>query len=264
MTNYQVIGLTDIGDVNIGDDVADMIIRSLSGYQLEQTDILVVTHKIISKAEGSVRSLDEVIVSDDAITYSRITGKDEKLVQIILDETKKVLYAGPGFLLCMNRLGIVCANAGVDQSNAERGTAVLLPKDPDDSAKKLCEKIKKTLGETVGIIICDTQGRAFRNGAVGVAVGAYGLKMQKSYIGLMDRRGRIMHSSVEAVADEIAAAATLIMGQGDEGIPAVLIRGLDLRGAEKTCDLLRNEMQDVSLKQLLERDNRKQDTHDTY
>lgn len=223
--------LEGMGEIHCGDDVAAAIIAAIEENQaLPQCgDLLVVAHKIISKAEGREVPLSAVKPSEVALSLCEKTGKPAALVQLVLDESEQVLAARKGLLMCRSRLGWVCANAGVDQSNSTSDkSAILLPLDPDRSAQAISERLESHFGQRIAVIVSDTHGRPLREGITGVAIGSWGLDPLRSYIGQPDRRGRPMSCSIEAVADELAAAASFLMGQGAEGIPAVLIKGCGL------------------------------------
>lgn len=252
MTSYQIFAPETLKDVAAGDRLGDVLVDALERERLipAEGDILVLAHKIVSKAEGRIYALDEVTPSARAKALAEKTGKDGALVELILGETEEILWAADGFLLCRHRLGMICANAAVDQSNAGDGKAILLPLEPDKSAREIREALEERFGCRLGVLICDTHGRPFREGASGIVVGASGVNLLKSYIGQKDRDGRVMRSSVEAAGDELAAAATLLMGQGSEGRPCVLIRGLDLPGDDTAADMIRETKRDVLLASL--------------
>lgn len=217
-------------NIEQGDQLDKIIIESLSKLNLfvGNSDILIVTHKIISKAEGRVVDLSTITPTNEAIKISKITKKDPALVEVILKESKEVLkVTSRGIIICRHKLGFVCANAGVDCSNAmKKNSVVLLPQNPDKSANKLRTSLENHFNQHIAIIINDTHGRSFRVGAIGIAIGSSGIKPLKSYIGRKDRNGYIMKSSIEAIVDEIASAATILMGQSDEGVPIVLMKGV--------------------------------------
>lgn len=248
MVSYTVMGIDGIKDIQPGDDLGEIGALALGCIGLQDGDIVLLAHKIVSKAEGALRRLSEVKVSAEAERYARITGKDARQVQVILEETEEVLCAQEGILLCLDKRGLACANAGVDASNSGPDMLVTLPKDADASAARLRQCWEEAFGVKLGVIICDTHGRPFRNGASGVAIGAAGVVNQKSYIGKSDRYGRVMQSSVEAAADELACAATLLMGQGDEGVPMVVIRGYHGLGAGCAKENVRGKAQDISMR----------------
>lgn len=231
MEGLNLHPLRGIGEVAAGDDLAAHLIAALEREKLcpRRGDVLVIAHKVVSKAEGREVSLAQVTPGERAVALAEQTGKSPALVQLVLEESEEVVAAQRGILMCRSRLGWTCANAGVDQSNtAGADGAILLPLDPDASAREISRRLEESCGEPVAVIISDTHGRPLREGIVGVAIGSWGLSPMRSYIGQPDRSGRVMKASVEAIADELAAAASLLIGQGAEGIPAVLIRGLSL------------------------------------
>ncbi|MDO9433943.1 coenzyme F420-0:L-glutamate ligase [Hydrogenophaga sp.] len=216
--------------VRAGDDLAGLILAALSEYdnKLRAGDVLVIAQKVVSKSEGRQVRLADVRPCDRALELSKVTGKDARLVELVLSESSEVLRAKRDVLIVAHRLGFVMANAGVDQSNIEDGdaSALLLPLDPDASCRRLREALQARTGVQVGIVMNDSHGRAWRNGAVGVCIGAAGLPALLDMRGLPDMFGRQLKVTEVGVADEIAAAASIVMGQADEGIPVVLCRGL--------------------------------------
>lgn len=228
-------------------DLGREIIASLREIQLEDGDILVVTHKIVSKAEGRCVELEGVRPSRRAAELAAGTEKDPRLVELILGETRELVRAVPGHLIVEQRSGYICANAGVDRSNAGGpGRAVLLPEDPDRSAREIRNRIRGELGKEIAVIISDTHGRPWRNGAVGLCIGLAGMEPLLDLRGKSDLFGYKLTSSVECLADELAAAATLVMGQCDEGIPLALIKGLSFTPAEGSArEILREKEKDL-------------------
>jgi coenzyme F420-0:L-glutamate ligase/coenzyme F420-1:gamma-L-glutamate ligase len=210
--------LQGLPEVRPGDDLAALLRDG--GY--EPGDVLVVAHKVVSKAEGAVRALDGVAVSDRARELARDHGKDPRLVQVILDESAAVLRAERGVLICRTHHGFVCANAGVDASNApEEGALVTLPRDPDGSARAL----RAALPHRPAVVIADSFGRAWRHGQCDVAIGIAGLTALDDWRGRRDPRGLELRATAIAVADEAAAAADLVRDKGSRE-PAVVVRGL--------------------------------------
>lgn len=229
----ELVALAGVPVVAKGDDLAALAIQALarSNLRLQEHDVLVVAQKIVSKAEGRMVELNSVEPSARAVELAREINKDPRLVELILSETQRIVRSGPDVLIVQHRLGFVSANAGVDQSNVgpEDGVerALLLPRDPDDSAEALRAALKQHFGVSIGVVINDSFGRPWRLGTAGVALGVAGLPALKDLRGRPDLLGRTLRVSVSAFADEIAAAASLLMGQGDEGRPIVLVRGLD-------------------------------------
>jgi coenzyme F420-0:L-glutamate ligase / coenzyme F420-1:gamma-L-glutamate ligase len=213
-----------------GDDLAALIIAALRRAEIAPADgdILVVAQKIVSKAEGRFVALDAVAPSPRAITLSKQVDKDARLVEVILSESSEVVRYGKGVLVVAHRLGFVMANAGVDQSNVGGNDRVLLlPHDPDAAAAGLKARLDREFGVELGVVINDSFGRAWRNGVVGIALGAAGVPSLRDMVGAPDLFGRAMRVTAIAVADEIAAAASLLMGQAAEGLPVVHVRGLE-------------------------------------
>ena len=190
---------------------------------LQPGGVLVVAHKVISKAEGRVIALDRVEVTDRARALAAEHGKDPRHLQVILDETAEIVRSRPGVLICRTHHGFVCANAGVDTSNAPPGCLVLLPRDPDASARRL----RRALGVICGVVIADSFGRAWRVGQADVAIGAAGLRVLDDWGGRTDRSGMPLQATLIAVADQAAATADLARAGKDGGHPAVVLRGLE-------------------------------------
>ncbi|MGQ9477122.1 MAG: coenzyme F420-0:L-glutamate ligase [Candidatus Bipolaricaulia bacterium] len=230
-------------------DLPSEIVAALkrAGLPIEDGDVLVVTQKVVSKAEGRVAELAEVEPSQRAVELATKTGKDPKLVELILRETKEILRAVPGHLIVEHRSGYICANAGVDRSNSGGLEKVaLLPEDPDRSAQRIKAKLREAFGKEVAVLIIDTHGRPWRNGAVGLCIGLAGMEPLLDLRGKRDLFGYVMTSSIECLADELAAAATLVMGQCDEGIPLALIKGLTFKPGEGSAQkILREREKDL-------------------
>ncbi|MBN9670986.1 coenzyme F420-0:L-glutamate ligase [Roseibium aggregatum] len=217
--------------VEPGDDLVELICRSLEagGQVLEDGCVLVLAQKIVSKAEGRYRNLSEIVPGDRAKLLATETAKDPRLVQAILDESTEVVRRRKGVLIVRHKRGWVMAQAGIDQSNIEggdEGRILLLPEDPDASALKLKTELERRSGVSLGVVIADSFGRPFRNGTTGIAIGAAGLTSFLDKRGHRDLFGKTLQVSTIAHADEIASAASILMGQADEGTPVVLIRGL--------------------------------------
>jgi coenzyme F420-0:L-glutamate ligase/coenzyme F420-1:gamma-L-glutamate ligase len=250
MRSLSVWAPEGIPEVRRGNDLAAFIIEALRGAGIPPADgdVLVVAQKVVSKAEGSVRDLAEVTAGDEAQRLARLSGKDARLAQVILDESSKILRVRPGLIIAEHRLGYVCANAGVDHSNVGLGEnwVCLLPQDPDASAAAIRRAVRAACGVPVAVVINDSHGRPFREGTVGVAIGSAGLEPLLSFIGQIDRSGYTLRASIEAVADELAAAASLLQGQAAEGTPLVVIRGARyVIGTSPTARLLRSAEKDM-------------------
>lgn len=249
----ELLAVADFPLVQPLDDIARLIIRALNNNKLalHGGDILVVAQKIVSKAEGRYRKLSSVEPSEQAKTLAQQVDKDPRLVQLILDESKAVIRHRPGVLIVENKNGYVHANAGIDQSNiAQRDgeeQVLLLPEDPDRSARALQSRLEKHYGAKLGVIINDSAGRAWRNGTVGMAIGSAGIAPVQDLIGKSDLFKRKLQVTTVAVADELAAAASLVMGQADEGTPVVIVRGANLpyTNSHSARDLLRPAAEDL-------------------
>jgi len=226
--------LTGIPEISAGDDLAELLLTSVaaSNLELENGDIVVITHKIVSKAEGAVVALE---------------GKDEDAAyrRIVLEQAVEVLRRRGDLVITRTKHGFICANAGVDRSNAAPGTAVLLPHDPDRSAHGIRMALESTTGASIAVIISDTFGRPWRRGVVDIAIGLAGLEPLLDLRGTTDASGRTLAATEIALVDEIAAAADLVMGKAD-AVPAALVRGLALTpGDGRATDLVRPSSEDL-------------------
>jgi coenzyme F420-0:L-glutamate ligase/coenzyme F420-1:gamma-L-glutamate ligase len=218
--------LAPLPDIRPGDDLVAML-AAAAPADLSDGDVLVVAHKIVSKAEGRVRPLDEIDPGEQARALAAEHGKDPRLVQAVLDEAVQVVRARDGVLVCETRHGFVCANAGVDQSNASHpGDLVLLPVDPDASARRLREGLARACGRRPAVVVTDSFGRAWRLGQTDVAIGAAGLVPIDQWAGRPDAYGRELRATSIGIADAVAAAADLARTKISRE-PAVLIRGLE-------------------------------------
>jgi coenzyme F420-0:L-glutamate ligase / coenzyme F420-1:gamma-L-glutamate ligase len=232
-----------------GDDLAAIIATSLrdAGLALAADDVLVLAQKIVSKAEGRSVDLATVTPSPRAVTLGKETGKDARIVELILAESTEVLRHRPGVLIVAHKLGLVLANAGIDRSNVDGGEQVLLlPRDPDRSSAELRRDIAAATGVEVGVMIIDSIGRAWRNGTIGTAIGVAGLPGLLDLRGTPDLYGRPLETTEVGLADELAAAASLVMGQVGEGRPVVLARGLGYGRRDGTArELVRPREKDL-------------------
>jgi coenzyme F420-0:L-glutamate ligase / coenzyme F420-1:gamma-L-glutamate ligase len=229
----SLIALSDVPLVKPGDDLAPLLggaIERRIGKWLTAGDVLVVAQKIVSKAEGRYVDLARIEPGGEAQRLARETEKDPRLVQVILDESRRVVRHRPGVLIVEHRLGFVMANAGVDRSNVDptigAEPVLLLPRDPNASAARLREQLGAHFGNAPAVIVSDSFGRAWRRGTTGTAIGAAGLPALVDMRGHPDLYGRALRVTEIGFADEIASAASLLMGQADEALPAVLVRGL--------------------------------------
>ena len=217
--------------IRSGDDLSTIIIESVhfNKFQLSDGDILVIAQKIVSKSEGRLVNLKQIQPSKRSIELASRTEKDPRLVELILNESKKVIRCKKGLIVVQNHQGVILANAGIDHSNVEQDDekeqVLLLPKDPDRSAEKIHKDLLTRTGFHLGVIINDSIGRAWRNGTIGTAIVVAGLPAILDLKGRDDLFGNPLQVSEQAIADELASAASLIQGQADEAIPVVLIKG---------------------------------------
>jgi coenzyme F420-0:L-glutamate ligase/coenzyme F420-1:gamma-L-glutamate ligase len=225
MAAFSATALSGLPEIGPGEDIAALI--AAAAPALLDSDIVVIAHKAISKAQGRLRQLEEIEPGEQARELAAGLGKDPRHVQAILDETEELVRAERGVLIVRTRHGFVCANAGIDESNSpDDGTIVLLPLDPDGAARGLRARLRELIDAAPAILITDSFGRAWRHGQLDCAIGAAGLRPLDDWRGRADRRGRELHASVIAVADAVAAAADLARSK-DSGEPVVLIRGLE-------------------------------------
>lgn len=251
-TRLELIPLLGFPLVEPGDDLAQLVFNALqdNGLSLLPGDVLVVAQKIVSKAENRYMRLADVNVSADALALARQADKDPRLVQLILQESVEVLRVRPGVIIVEHRNGYIHANAGIDKSNilrdAEDPRVLLLPRDPDASARALRQGLVDLGAVAPQVIINDSMGRAWRNGTVGLAIGTAGLEPLFNQIGGVDMFGNVLEVTEPAVADELAAGASLVMGQAAEACPVVLARGARLAPSEGgSSGLLRNKSIDM-------------------
>jgi coenzyme F420-0:L-glutamate ligase / coenzyme F420-1:gamma-L-glutamate ligase len=246
--------LKNIPLIRPGDDLAGIILHSLhlSDLQLESGDILVLAQKIISKAENRLVNLATISPSAAALELAAKTGKDPRLAELVLRESNEILRTRPGSVIVEHKLGFVCANAGIDHSNvvgdgsAAEEWVLLLPENPDRSAAEIRAKLEASTGATIGIMIIDSHGRAWRIGTVGVTIGLSGIPGLVDERGWQDLFGYTLQITVVGIADELAAAASLVMGQAAEGTPVVHVRGFPYPLREGTLkEILRPKEQDM-------------------
>lgn len=249
----MLIALNDLPFIQSGDLISQAILNNARSCNLQicDNDIFIITQKIISKSEGRMRDLRRVLPTEAAINISLESEKDPRLVELILEESKEVLRVRKGLIIVRHKLGFVCANAGIDHSNTVPGDeadnyVLLLPEDPDKSARKIKQELEKATGKALGIVIIDSHGRAWRNGTIGTTIGVAGVP------GLVDLRGKIdlfgytLKATQVAAADELAAAASLLMGQADESIPCVIARGFPYALRDSSLsELIRHEENDL-------------------
>jgi coenzyme F420-0:L-glutamate ligase/coenzyme F420-1:gamma-L-glutamate ligase len=250
MHTIKIIPVIGLPIIKNGDDLGRLICEAAAkqGTPIENGDIIVVTHVIVSRSEGNVINLDEVIPSEFAKNIAEETGKDPALVEVILRESKSIVRIGGGHIIAETKHGFICANAGVDRSNVpgERNVAPL-PKDPDLSARRIRQRIKEISGREVAVIISDTHGRPLRNGEINVAIGVAGIKPIRDRRGEKDLFGYMLKVKQTAIADELSSAAELVIGQADEGIPVAIIRGYQYERSEDATskDLIRPKEKDL-------------------
>lgn len=246
LAQITLVALPGIPYVQPGDDLARLIVDSLriADLTLEAGDVIVVTSKLVSKAEGRFVDLRTVTPSPRAYEIADTTSKDPRLVELILQESDDVSRMRGEVLIVRHRLGFTLANAGIDHSNVGLNGeewVLLLPEDPDRSAGQLCTALGELTGVQPGIVISDSHGRPFRVGTVGVAIGLAGFPAVWDMRGKTDLFGRVLRVTVTGLGDEIAAAAGLISGQASEGLPVILVRGLKLpEGEGQAADLIRS------------------------
>ncbi len=252
--SLTITPLQNIPLIRQDDNLADILVDSLhaSGAQLENDDILVIAQKIISKSEGRMVDITTITPSSQAIELAQKAEKDPRVVELMLQESNEVVRVRVGTIIVEHKLGFVCANAGIDHSNVagsgneNQEFVLLLPEDPDQSARNIREQIKQKTGKDIGVMIIDSHGRAWRNGTVGICIGLSGLPALIDERGWKDLFGYTLKITVVGVADELAAAASLMMGQAAEGKPAVLVRGFPYPLREGSLqELIRPKSQDM-------------------
>lgn len=237
----EVLPVEGLPEIVEGDDLAALVAGAV---ELRDGDVVCVAHKVVSKAEGRVVRLDEVEPSDEARRLAGAEG-DPRRLEIVLRESVRVLRSRPPLVIAETRHGFVCASAGVDASNAPAAdTVVLLPEDPDASAARLRAALEELADCSLGVIITDTFGRSWRRGISNVAIGAAGTEVLRDLRGVYDPAGYELHSTVIAIADEIAAAAELAMGKTAR-IPAAVVRGLQVAGSDTASELVMPSDQDL-------------------
>ncbi|MEZ4666724.1 MAG: coenzyme F420-0:L-glutamate ligase [Anaerolineae bacterium] len=249
-SKLTAVALPEIPIIRHGDDLAQVVLNGLDrlAMRLEVDDILVITSKIVSKAEGRQIDLRSIEPGVEAKRLASETHKDPRIVELVLRESQKISRKAPGVLVTQHRLGFVSANAGIDQSNVDGSDdmVLLLPVDPDVSADNLRERLFQLAGVNVGIVISDSHGRPFRMGNVGVAIGVAGMPAVFDLRGKADLFGRELKISIQGYADLVASTANLLTGEADEGRPIVLIRGLQLPFYDgHATDLYRAPEQDL-------------------
>jgi coenzyme F420-0:L-glutamate ligase/coenzyme F420-1:gamma-L-glutamate ligase len=241
---FPLPGLPEIGP---GDDLARLIADAARAqeFTLVTGDILVIAQKIVSKAEGQIVQLDSIAPSERAAKWAKEWGKDARVIELILRESKRIVRMERGIIIAETRHGFVCANAGIDLSNAQDGTAILLPADPDASARALQIRLSGEFAADIGVVISDTFGRAWREGLVNVALGVAGLAPLIDYRGKPDANGKLLQATIIALADELASAAELVMGKSKR-VPVAIIRGVRTKAPSGSGrDLIRPAEKDL-------------------
>jgi len=243
----QIIGVAGMPEVRPGDDLAALILEAVrgQGLDIEDGDVVVVTQKIVSKAEGRLVHLRTVEPSPQALELAVRTGKDPRLLEVILRESRRIVRQERGVIICETKHGFVCANAGVDTSNVGGGVVSLLPENPDQSAERIRAAIQEKKGISIAVVISDTFGRPWREGHTNVAIGLAGMSAMKDYVGQTDPHGYVLRVSTMAVADELAAAAELVMEKLSR-VPVAIVRGFDYQRAEGSAqELIRPRERDL-------------------
>ena len=241
LSPLQIFPLPGLPEVNPRDDLARLIAGAAAAadFRAEAGDIFVIAQKIVSKAEGAVVALSSIAPSPRATQWAKAWDKDARAVELVLREAKRIVRMERGIIIAETRHGFVCANAGIDLSNAAEGTAILLPDDADASARALQTGLSGLFGCAVGIIVADTFGRAWREGLVNVALGVAGFAPLIDYRGEKDSGGKTLQATIIATADELASAAELVMGKLGR-VPVAIVRGFAAKGTEGSGrDLIR-------------------------
>ena len=253
MNGLLLYAVPDLPEIRPGDNLAALIARGCESVNLsiESGDVVVVAQKVVSKCEGRLIALETIVPSERAMQIAAETDKDPRLVQAILDESSRVLRTRRGLIIVEHRLGFICANAGIDRSNVEQRAdgltlVTLLPEDPDMSANRIRDGLRYHMGVHVAVLIIDSHGRPFRNGAVGVTIGVAGMHPLTCMVGWPDRHGYALKVTSVATADELAGAASHLMGQSSESCPVVVVRGATyVAGNGRTDELLREPEKDL-------------------
>jgi coenzyme F420-0:L-glutamate ligase/coenzyme F420-1:gamma-L-glutamate ligase len=245
--SVTILGVEGIPEVREGDNLASHIAKALAGqgFSLTEGDVIVVTQKVVSKAEGRVVRLADVEPSPLAVEIATTWEKDARHVEVVLRESKRIVRMDRGVIICETRHGFVCANAGVDASNAPEGLVVLLPVDPDASARRIRDGLRRETGADVAVIVSDTFGRPWRSGYTEVAIGVAGMQPIVDYVGRLDTHGRELRATWICVADELASAAELVTGKLNR-VPAALIRGYAVpKGEGSAREMVREAEKDM-------------------
>lgn len=249
-----ISALEGIPDIQPGDDLCGMILAAMDRNQcpLDDGDIIVIAHKVVSKQEGQIIELDDISPGAEALALGKELNKDPRKVQVVLSESKRLVRTSKrpeqeeGTIIAEHRLGFICANAAVDESNVDAaGKVILLPRDPDQSARDICSTIETATGKQLGVIITDTFGRPWRMGLVNVAVGLANVPGKVDLAGDVDAYGRVLSVTVPALADEIAAASGLLMSKNGKK-PVLIFKGVDWQKCDSSArDLVRPQQEDL-------------------
>jgi coenzyme F420-0:L-glutamate ligase / coenzyme F420-1:gamma-L-glutamate ligase len=235
MEPIKVIAVEGLPLIKTGDNIGELIVNAAKKQKtpLQDKDIIIVTHVVVSKAEGNIINLDEVTPSKKAKEIAKQTNKDPALVEVILRETKEIVRVSQNSIITETKSGVICANAGIDRSNVSGDRNIVpLPKNPNASAQNIRQEIKRLTGVDTAVIVSDTHGRPLRMGEINVAVGVAGIKPIRDRRGEKDLFGYVLRVKQTAVADELSSAAELVIGQANEGIPVAIIRGYNYQAAE--------------------------------
>jgi coenzyme F420-0:L-glutamate ligase / coenzyme F420-1:gamma-L-glutamate ligase len=246
-THLQIFAVPGIPEVTPGADLAALLCDAFpsSGVHLDEGDIVVIAQKVVSKSEGAVVALSSVVPSSTASEWAALHGKDPAATEVVLRESRRIVRMERGIIIAETHHGFVCANAGVDASNVPRGSVSLLPRDPDTSAARIRDGLSARCGVRVGVIVSDTFGRPWREGTVNVALGVAGLLPLVDWRGRTDQYGRVLQTTVVAIADEIASAAELVMTKTAR-VPAAIVRGAgEWLGEGSAATLIRPEAADL-------------------
>jgi len=251
LPKIEIVAIPDIPMIQLGDDLPAIIFERARAvdFTFEDHDVVVVTQKVVSKAEGHSVRLSQVEPSPEALEMAALVRKDARFVEVVLRESLGIMAMRPDLLVVENRLGIICANAGIDRSNIEQGddvTLMLLPQDPDASARAIQERLQSLSGKRLAVLIIDTLGRPFREGVMGMAIGVAGMDPLIDMRGQTDIFGYVMERTIINRADEIAAAASMLMGQTTARLPVVIVRGATYwPGAGSSRGILREPWKDM-------------------
>ncbi|MDW0164244.1 MAG: coenzyme F420-0:L-glutamate ligase [Nitrososphaeraceae archaeon] len=246
LSKVEIISILINDDIREGDDISNLILKSIKEKKesLKENDVIVITHKIVSKSEGRTIDLTKIIPSEESKKISSRTGKDPKLVELIISQSNEIIKIQREIIITETKHGFVCANSGIDTSNVGNSNhVVLLPVDPDKSAREIRNYIRSKTKTNVAVIISDTFGRPFRKGQVNVAIGVAGINPIKSYIGDSDMYGNILRVTEIAIADEIASAAELVMGKSLR-VPVTIVRGYDFSSTDASISTVTRAKKD--------------------